>query len=68
MREWESSTAPERDGRYAEALDLKDGLGKEIRTMLDLAKVVPFCVAVERAIAESSQHCRGYRKGITCLD
>ncbi|AJD42135.1 hypothetical protein C9413_04475 [Rhizobium sp. SEMIA 4085] len=42
MRDWESSTAPERDERYAEALELMDWLGKEIHTMLDLAKVVPF--------------------------
>lgn len=45
VRDWESSTAPERDERYAEALELIDGLGKEILTMLDLAKVVPFPIA-----------------------
>ncbi|MCW0000142.1 hypothetical protein OE766_18065 [Pararhizobium sp. YC-54] len=45
VRDWEPSTAPERDERYAEALELLDGLGKEIQTMLDLAKVVPFRVA-----------------------
>lgn len=45
LRNWESSTAPERDERYAEALELMDGLGKEIHIMLDLAKVVPFPVA-----------------------
>lgn len=45
VRKWESSTAPERDARYAEALELMDWLGKEIHTMLDLAKVVPFPVA-----------------------
>jgi hypothetical protein len=45
VRNWQSSTAPERDERYAEALELMDGLGKEIHIMLDLAKVVPFPVA-----------------------
>lgn len=45
VRDWASSTAPERDERYAEALELMDGLGKEIHIMLDLAKVVPFPVA-----------------------
>ncbi|CAN7711533.1 MULTISPECIES: hypothetical protein [Ensifer] len=45
VRDWESSTAPERDERYAEALELIDGLGKEIHTMLDLDKVVPFPAA-----------------------
>lgn len=45
VRKWEASTAPERDERYAEALELMDGLGKEIHIMLDLAKVVPFPVA-----------------------
>ena len=45
VRKWESSTAPERDERYAEALELMDGLGKEIHIMLDLAKVVPFPAA-----------------------
>ena len=44
VRKWRSSTAPERDERYAEALELMDGLGKEIHIMLDLAKVVPFPV------------------------
>jgi hypothetical protein len=42
VRMWKTSTDPERDERYAEALELVDGLGKEIGTMLDLAKVVPF--------------------------
>lgn len=42
VRKWESSTAPERDERYAEALELMDGLGREIHTTLDLAKVVSF--------------------------
>jgi hypothetical protein len=45
VRNWKSSTAPERDERYDEALELMDGLGKEIHIMLDLAKVVPFPVA-----------------------
>ncbi|MBY5352776.1 hypothetical protein HFO94_04325 [Rhizobium leguminosarum] len=45
VRDWESSTAPGRDERYAEALELGDWLGKEIHTMLDLAKVVPFPAA-----------------------
>jgi hypothetical protein len=45
VRDWELSTAPERDERYAEAFELMDGLGKEIHTMLDLAKVVPFPAA-----------------------
>ncbi|NEK18422.1 hypothetical protein [Rhizobium leguminosarum] len=42
VRDWESSTSPERDARYAEALELMDGLAAEIHTMLDFAKVVPF--------------------------
>lgn len=45
VRDWESSTAPERDAHYAEALELMDGLAAEIHTMLDLAKVVPFPAA-----------------------
>lgn len=45
VRDWESSTAPGRDERYAEALELRGWLGKEIHTMLDLAKVVPFPAA-----------------------
>ncbi|MGO7814276.1 hypothetical protein ACC674_31715 [Rhizobium ruizarguesonis] len=45
VRDWESSTAPGQDERYAEALELRDWLGKEIHTMLDLAKVVPFSAA-----------------------
>lgn len=45
VRKWKSSTAPERDERYAEALELMDGLGKEITVMLSLAKVVPFPVS-----------------------
>lgn len=45
VRDWKSSTAPERDARYAEALELMDGLAAEIHTMLDFAKVVPFPAA-----------------------
>jgi hypothetical protein len=45
VRDWESSTAPGQHERYAEALELMDWLGKEIHTMLDLAKVVPFPAA-----------------------
>ncbi|MBB3160008.1 hypothetical protein [Rhizobium laguerreae] len=45
VQDWESSMAPGRDERYAEALELRDWLGKEIHTMLDLAKVVPFPAA-----------------------
>lgn len=42
MRKWETSTAPERDERYAEAVELVEGLGKEVETMLKYAKVIPF--------------------------
>ncbi|MEJ5020992.1 hypothetical protein WH297_14815 [Ochrobactrum vermis] len=42
VRDWELSTAPERDERHAEALELMDDLGKEIHFMVVLAKVVPF--------------------------
>jgi hypothetical protein len=42
MGKWQTSTAPERDDRFAEAVDLVEGLGKEIETMLEYAKVVPF--------------------------
>ena len=45
VRNWKSSTAPERDERYAEALELMDGLSKEIGAMLSLAKIVPFPVS-----------------------
>lgn len=45
VRDWESSTAPERDERYAEVLELRDGLGKEIHTILKLTNVVPFPAA-----------------------
>jgi len=45
VRDWESSTAPERDTRYPEALELMDVLASEIQATLDLAKVVPFPVA-----------------------
>lgn len=39
---WEASTAPERDDRYAEAVELVEGLGKEIETTLEFSKVVPY--------------------------
>lgn len=42
MRKWETSTAPERDDRYAEAVELVESLGMEVETMLEYAKVVPF--------------------------
>ncbi|KQY22526.1 hypothetical protein [Rhizobium sp. Root482] len=45
VQKWKSSTAPERDERYAEALELMDGLSKEIGVMLSLAKIVPFPVS-----------------------
>src|SRR5215217_6398873 len=38
MRKWETSTAPERDDRYAEAVELVESLGREIETMLEYAK------------------------------
>jgi hypothetical protein len=42
MREWQRSLAPERDDRFAEAAELGEILGKEIETILEYAKGVPF--------------------------
>jgi hypothetical protein len=41
-RTWETSTAPERDERYAESAELFESLRKEIEEMVEQAKVVPF--------------------------
>jgi hypothetical protein len=42
MGEWETSSAPERDERYAEYAELVDVLGKEIEAALANSKISKF--------------------------